>query len=347
MRSHRMGDVPICLTLSGGLDSTLLGVLLKQQVGEGVVSYIAGDDIDHADVQQARRMARALGFEHRPVLFSFDQYLAAMPAAILASESFTDGVPQYLLFREIGRDFRVALNGEGADELLGGYPEHWWADRYIARIREAPPSLPLTERGMSERERLLSQPAVDCDRWMYDHLLGSQLTDRHLQPLDKLSMASSVEVRVPFLDHEVAEYVRKLPGRWRVNRKLGSSKYILRRVYLRRLRSLEPLPGLVDAVLREKRGFPDARRASAARFHDLCERVLPETYLTRHPQRRFLFHKAQGIWFDLFVFLFCERRGVPPQGVDVVEFLSERAGRPKSYVAAVAATAAAARRPTP
>jgi asparagine synthase (glutamine-hydrolysing) len=340
VRSHQVADVPICLTLSGGLDSTLLGLVLRQQVGEGIVSYSTGDDSNHEDIQQARRMARMLGFEHRPIMFNFDQSLAAMAPSILASESFMDCVPQYLLFRELGRHFRVALNGEGADELFGGYPEHWWADRYVARIREAPKSLPLTERGAIERERLLSKPPVDTDSWMFNHLLGSQLTDRHLHPLDKISMASSVEVRVPFLDHELAAYVRKLPVRWRMNRKLGSTKYILRRAYLRRWRSMQGAPGLVDAVLREKRGFPDARRASEARFHYLCDRVLPEGYLTQHPRRRFLSHKAQGIWFDVFEFLFCERRCVLPQNFDLLDFLSERAARPRSDVAAVAAAAA-------
>ena len=75
-----------------------------------------------SDFQQARRMAGLLGFEHRAVLFSFGDYLAAIPATIQAGESFTDSVPQYLVFQAIGRDFRVALNGEGADEVFGGYP---------------------------------------------------------------------------------------------------------------------------------------------------------------------------------------------------------------------------------
>ena len=345
VRSHRMADVPFCLTLSGGLDSTLLGVLLRQQVGDGVVSYVAGDDPDHVDMRQAQRMAALLGFEHRPVVFTFDQYLAAMPPAILAGESFTDGVPPYLLFREVGRDFRVALNGEGADELLGGYPEHWLADRYVARLREVPATLPLTERGAGERERLLSEPALDCDRWMYDHLLGSQLVDRHLHPLDKLSMSSSVEVRVPFLDHEFAAYIRKLPAAWRVNRTLGSAKYILRRAYLRRWQAMQLPAELLDAVLREKRGFPDARRASDLRFHDLCDRILPERYFEQHPRRRFLFHKVQAVWFDLFEFLFCECRGTLPGNFDVLDFLAEHAARPRADVAAVVASGPAPRKP--
>ncbi len=338
VRSHQMSDVPICVTVSGGLDSTVLGVLLRQQLEHHIVSYAVGDDSDHVDVRQAQQVARALGFEHRPILFGFEQYLAAMPAAILASETFTDGIPQYLLFRELGRDFRVAFNGEGADELFGGYPEHWWADRYAAQLRRAPQEITLTERGEIERERVLAEPNLDADRWMYERLLGSQLTDRHLHPLDKLSMSSSVEVRVPFLDYALVEYVRRLPSAWRVDRQLGSAKYILRRAYARRLQRMPATAGLVDALLREKRGFPDARRASEARFHRICERVLPETYFAQHPRRSVLFHRAQAIWCDLFEFLFCERRGVPAPDFDVVEFLAARAGQPRSKVAAIAAT---------
>ena len=339
LRSHRMGDVPLCLTLSGGLDSTFLALVLSQQAGPGAVSYVAGDDAQHVDFEQARRMAGLLGFEHRAVLFSFEQYLAAIPATILAGESFTDGVPQYLLFQAIGRDFRVALNGEGADEVFGGYPEHWWADRYVERISQAPRSLPLTEHGAEARDMLASTRDLHADAWMYEHLLGAQLVDRHLHPLDKLSMASSVEVRVPFLADAVAAYVRTLPSRWRVNREIGSSKYILRRVYLRRWKSTAE-PGLVEAVLREKRGFPDARRASDGRFHHVCDRVLPERYFTEHPHRRFLLHNVQAIWLDLFQLIFCEHRGLLPVGLDVVEFVAARAGKRRAAVMAEVAAAA-------
>jgi asparagine synthase (glutamine-hydrolysing) len=331
VRSHRMGDVPLCLTLSGGLDSTFLALMLRQQVGTGVVSYVTGDDTQHGDVETARRMADLLGFEHRPVMVGFQQYLAAIPATIHAGESFTDGVPQYLLFQAIGRDFRVALNGEGADEVFGGYPEHWLADRYVERIRQAPSSLPLTEQGAAVREMLASTRDLDADAWMYEHLLGAQLADRHLHPLDKLSMASSVEVRVPFLADDVAAYARALPSAWRVNRAVGSSKYILRQLYLRRWKSLAD-PGLLDAVRREKRGFPDARRASDGRFHQVCERVLPARYFAEHPHRQVLFHAVQAIWLDLFQLIFCEHRGVLPAGLDVVEFLAERAGTGRAAV---------------
>jgi asparagine synthase (glutamine-hydrolysing) len=339
VRSHLVADVPIGLTLSGGIDSALLAMLVSQQAGAGMVSYVVGDDPDHVDIQQARRVARMLGLEHRQVVLNYEQYLEAIPASIVASEGLADGVPQYLLFREIGREFRVCLNGEGSDELFAGYPEHWQADRYVARIREAPKSLPLTERGGIERDRLLANPGIDCDDWMYRALLGPQLVDRHLHPLDRLSMASSVEVRVPFLDHDVAGYVRALPAHWRLNRKLGSAKYILRRAYLRRWRSMGGAAGLVDAVLREKRGFPDARRASQARFHQLCDRMLPDSYLSRHPRGRFFSHRIQALWFDLFEFLFCARRGALPDGFDVLDFLSERAGRGRSEVAVAAAAA--------
>ena len=346
MRSHQLADVPICLTLSGGLDSTLVGLLLRQQVGRGVVSYVTGDDPEHVDVQQAAHMASLLGFEHRPILYGFEQYLAAIPAAILASESFVDGVPLYLLFRDMGHNFRVAFNGEGADELFSGYPEHWFAERFVGRIREAPASLPLTERGQRDRERVRAESRLDCDRWMYEQLLGGQLIDRHLHPLDKLSMASSVEVRVPFLDHDLAAYVRSLPAQWRINRQLGSAKYLLRRVYLRRWQAMGGDAGLLDAVLREKRGFPDARRASEQRFHHICERVLPDSYLERHPRRTMLSHKAQALWCDLFEFLFCERRGQPTPDLEVLDFLAARAAQPVSKVAAVAVATAVPRGPS-
>lgn len=336
VRSHQMGDVPVCLTLSGGLDSTLLALILRQQAGTGIVSYAVSDDTAHIDFPQAQRMAQLLGFEHRAVLFGFEDYLAAMAPSIIAGETYSDDVGQFLLFREIGREFRVAINGEGADELFGGYPEHWWSSRYIARLREAPQSLPLTEQGTIERETLLAGPPIDDDRWILDHLMGSELVDRHLQPLDRVSMASSVEVRVPYLDYDVAAYSYHLPARFRINRALGSLKYIVRRVFLRRWRSLNAGSGLLDAVLREKRGWPDARETSRVRFHSLCDRVLPERYFDEHRYRQFLFHPAQAVWFDLFEFLFCRHRGVLPGDFDLLDFIAERADKARSEVAAAA-----------
>jgi SAM-dependent methyltransferase len=299
------------------------------------------------DVQQAARAARELGFEHHSVLFTFRQYLDAMAPAILAGESFTDGVQEYLLFREVGSRFRVALNGEGADELFGGYPEHWNAEEYLARLRNAAGSLPLTERATIERDRLLSTPVIDSDAWMLGHLVGSQLTDRHLQPLDKLSMASSVEVRVPYLDYDLAGYVQRLPTSLRINRTLGTLKYALRRVYLRRWKAGSGTADMLDAVLRQKFGFPDARRRSENRFHHLCRRLLPEAYFRDHPRRRFLAHSTQAMWFDLFQFLFCEHRGALPPDFNVLDFVAQRAGKATAAVASVLDEVAGGDRPPP
>ncbi len=347
--SHQMADVPICLTLSGGLDSALLALFMRQQVDGPIISYIVNDDANHADVVQAQQTAGMLGLEHRQVLMTFEDYIAGVAPSVLACETHTDGVGQYLVFRQIGREFRVAFNGEGADELFGGYPEHWSSDRYIDRIRNAPTALPMTERGASERDRLLAAAAVDGDRWMLDHFMGSQLTDRHLHPLDKYGMASSVEVRVPYLDYDVAMYVQRLPAHYRVNRSLGSLKYILRRVYLRRWRSMAGGAGLVDAALRAKFGFPDSRRASERRFHELCKQVLPDTYLATHPWGRYLSHNKQAFWFDVFQFLFCEQRGVLPTNFDLLDFMAERADTSRASVAAVAAAVSGgtAAHPTP
>jgi asparagine synthase (glutamine-hydrolysing) len=340
VRSHQMADVPICLTLSGGLDSTLLALFLRQQVAGNIISYIVSDTADHADVVQARQAARLLGLEHREVLLTFADYLAGVAPSVLACETPTDGVGQYCLFHAIGREFRVAFNGEGADELFGGYPEHWSAAHYIDRLRHAPAGLPMTERGAAERDRLLAAAVADSDRWMLDHFMGSQLVDRHLHPLDKYGMASSVEVRVPYLDYDVAMYAKRLPAAYRVNRALGSLKYILRRVYLRRWRSLAAGTGLTDAVLRAKFGFPDSRRASEQRFHELCNRVLPDSYLASQPWGRYAAHKKQALWFDLFQALFCEHRGVLPSGFDLLDFMAARAGMARATVVAIAGAVA-------
>jgi asparagine synthase (glutamine-hydrolysing) len=212
LRSHRMGDVPLCLTLSGGLDSTLLALVLRQQAGPGVVSYVAGDDAEHVDVEGARRMASLLGFEHRAVLFSFEEYLAAIPATILAGESFTDSVPQYLLFQAIGRDFRVALNGEGADEVFGGYPEHWRAHHYIERIGQAPRSLPLTEHGAAARDPRVT-PASTRTPGLYDFPLTGD--DWRICTTSGLKLANLASVYLSFTTGPFAGVRARVADGWR------------------------------------------------------------------------------------------------------------------------------------
>ena len=82
-----------------------------------------------------------------------------------------------------------------------------------------------------------------------------------------------------------------------------------------------------------KKPVSDARRASEGRFHKLCNQVLPDRYFTDHPRRQFLFHKVQGIWFDIFETIFCEYRGQPPPDFDVIDFVAKRAGKRRAEVA--------------
>jgi asparagine synthase (glutamine-hydrolysing) len=324
--SHQVSDVPLCLTLSGGLDSTLLALLLREQGARELVSFAVGESAAEPDLVQAASMARALGLRHETRLSDFSEYLEAFAPSLLACESMVDCVPQFLLFRELGGRFRVNLNGEGADEVFCGYPEHRLAERYVERLRNAPDTLRMTDAAERARRELRANPGIDCDAWMREHLLRGQLAQRHLDPLDKVGMSASVEVRVPYLDHDLVAAARRLPLRLLLNRDLGSTKYVLRRVFARRWRQIGDADELIDALLREKRGFPDARRASAGRLHRLCDAVLPGEWRHNHRFAAYADAAVDTLWIDLFETVFCQWRGTLPTGFSFTDFIAERAG---------------------
>ncbi len=122
-----LADVPLALLLSGGVDSGLLAHYLKGHDPENLVAYTAGfakataaDELD-----EARETAHHLGLEHRPVIMTVRDFFATMRKMVsiveepLGSSSL---LPLYFLTRAIRRDgYKVALSGQGVDELWGGY----------------------------------------------------------------------------------------------------------------------------------------------------------------------------------------------------------------------------------
>jgi asparagine synthase (glutamine-hydrolysing) len=146
------------------------------------------------------------------------------------------------------------------------------------------------------------------------------LVRQHLEIVDKYSMAAGLELRVPFMDHELVEYVNRLPLGLKASRALGVAKYILKRL------ALHAYGGrLTDVVLREKLGFPSAGARHLARFDELCEKMLPADYAGRHAWGSYFPGKRHLVMFDLFCDFFLERRGRVPPGFDIVAYLREKA----------------------
>ena len=301
VEARMISDVPLGVMLSGGLDSSLIAALMAA-AGRGPVKTFSigfAEEAEANELGDARRVAQRLGTDHHELETSaFDHpdllddvlWHLEEPVADLSTLGFL------LLCRLARQSVTVALSGQGADEMLGGYRKHQIAAAggYLARL-PAPlrrglaaagrlaPAGSTAARGMAaataadpasrqlamsgivqphERAELLdpaflndgadraiaaavsqhvdSRPLSVLAETLYlDSRLA--LVDNMLLYFDKVSMATSLEVRVPFLDHDVVSFCSALPDSRRV--------WLLRRKELLKRASR----GLVDEEILKKK----------------------------------------------------------------------------------------------
>jgi asparagine synthase (glutamine-hydrolysing) len=305
VRRHLLSDVPVGILLSGGLDSGLLLALMNEQGGPWPAYTIGyGEIFEDDELADAKKTASVLGARHVSVKLDRAEFERSLPKIVECLEepiATSSIVPMYFVAQRARQDVKVALIGQGPDELLGGYTRHvgvhygkLWR-RLPAAVRSAVGfavhGLPRNEtlkRGAHSlglenrltryqhvfslapgttidglfREDLLPEEQghelVDYWRALVpqmehtDELGGfqlleirSSLPDELLMYADKLSMAHSLEVRVPYLDRTVVEYVQRLGASFKIRR--GTRKWIHRRV------CQSYLPSRI--LKRKKRGF--------------------------------------------------------------------------------------------
>jgi asparagine synthase (glutamine-hydrolysing) len=269
VRDQLVSDVPICTLLSGGLDSSAITALAAEQVNPlrtFAVDFLAGQDgfardaVRHSpDSPHARTLAEALGTDHREILLDPADLLDPdVRDTVLAA---TDLPPAYwgdmwpsllLLFREVRRESTVALSGEGADELFGGY--QWFfnanaiegstfpwltsgSSRYFGGgklfDRGFLDTLQLDQaRKQSYADAVADAPVLDGEdpqearMRTVSYLNITRFMRTLLDRKDRMSMATALEVRVPFCDHRLVEYVFNAP--WRFKSFDGREKSLLR-----------------------------------------------------------------------------------------------------------------------
>jgi len=196
------------IAFSGGIDSTFLAALAKR-IDPDVALYAVGLPDSH-DIAQAEYAAEAAGMKRnlKVHFLSPEEIEAAVPRVIYATES-TDpmkvsiGLPLYIVAKTAREDGkRVLLTGQGADELFGGYSRH---------------------------EGFFEQGSEVLDKEIYSDL--ENISTINLERDDMVTMANSVELRVPFLDKEVIKTGLAISPELKVIKKDGLyiRKYILRK----------------------------------------------------------------------------------------------------------------------
>jgi asparagine synthase (glutamine-hydrolysing) len=149
VRAHLIADVPVGVLLSGGVDSALLAALAAQESGEPVHTFSIGfEERSFDELDDARSVAAMYGTRHEELVVRPDAALLLPRLAETFDEPFADSsaLPTYLVSELAARHVKVALSGEGGDELFGGYYTYA-ADLLALRIgRLAPFARPVVER---------------------------------------------------------------------------------------------------------------------------------------------------------------------------------------------------------
>jgi asparagine synthase (glutamine-hydrolysing) len=326
VETHLAADVEVGLTLSGGIDSTILALLISESLHRPIFTFTVADHERHPDVIQAELIAKMISSNHRTILLTFEDYLATIPSAIVAEERPASlfGVPFHFLCSKIAQHLKACLHGEGADELFGGYVEY--LDR-LPLISSISLRLPLlkhlgivpSDRAIAKIRRLSPVSFEEYLERILQENLAEALEQHHLLPVDKSAMAASLEVRVPYLDDAVLELGSQLPVRYLIRPDLGVGKYILRRFALERFG-----PRILDVVLRQKLGFPSSGKILLDRFERLCDEMLPDEYVTNHEFGRCFLTKRDLLMFDMFIEIFMRHRGDSAAVGTVMDFLRER-----------------------
>lgn len=202
-----MGDVPVGVFLSGGLDSSLVAAIAAnwyRECGERLKTFAVGLE-DSPDLLAARAVAEYLDTEHHESVYTQEDALRVLPEVVRTIESFDpslvrSAVPNYILAEFTAKHVKVVLTGEGADEIFAGY-------EYLEEFR--------TEEDLhAELVRTIEG-----------------LHDLNLQRADRVTMAHGLEARVPFLELDMISLGLSLPAGWKLAGEGQPEKRLLRQAF--------------------------------------------------------------------------------------------------------------------
>ncbi|WP_019932723.1 asparagine synthase (glutamine-hydrolyzing) [Nocardia sp. BMG111209] len=309
-----IADVPRCVLLSGGLDSSALTGLAAQRLardGERVrtfsvdflnqeQNFVPDEMRDTPDSPFVREVAALVGSEHRDVMLN-PEHLAdpGVRRRVIRARDIPAGLGDmdnslFLLFEAIRAESTVALSGESADEVFGGF--RWFHDEVVRKADTFPwmafssmlteshwnilnpelrPRLRLPEyiadqyaTAVAEVEHLDGEDELEHRMRTICHLHLTRFVRQLLDRKDRMSMAVGLEVRVPFCDHRLVEYVYNTP--WSLKTFDGREKSLLRhatehvlpRSVVERVKSPYPStqdPGYAAALQRQAKEILDQR----------------------------------------------------------------------------------------
>lgn len=278
-----VSDKPLCCFLSGGLDSSIISKVASdyyRKENKTLCTYSV-DYVDNekyfkknkyqpnSDLEYINIMVNYIKSNHKTVTLSNGTLANALYDSTLARDlpGMADIDSSLLLFcKEIKKDFTVALSGECADEIFGGYP--WYHDREILFDETFPWSRSLNIRRNILKEGFLKSgenyvqekylsTIKDVPKLNGESKLNARMREMFILNIkwfmqtlldrkDRMSMYNGLEVRVPFCDYRIVEYAFNMP--WEIKALNGREKGVLR----------EAMKGILpyEIIYRKKSPYP-------------------------------------------------------------------------------------------
>ena len=299
VKQKMISDVPLGAFLSGGIDSSTIVALMQSQSNHPIKTFTIGfNEDDYNEAQHAKKIAKHLGTDHTELYFSSKTAMEVIPKlSTIYDEPFSDNsqIPTFLLSQLAKQDVKVALSGDGGDELFCGYNRYMSTNNWSKKFNSVPISL---RKILAYAVKLISQknwnklfkllPGLN-QHINYGHkihkgakaLEANKLSDLYyilishwqnptevvtnskesqtflsefkpellnfnnhqkmmmldlitflpnsiLVKVDRASMSSSLETRVPFLDHKLIEHSWRIPHSLKFRN--GKGKWILRQI---------------------------------------------------------------------------------------------------------------------
>ena len=203
VQKRLLADVPVGVSLSGGLDSSIVSMLACEDT-EQLHSFAVGVE-GSEDLAASRQMSDFLDTHHHQLVYTEADMVKALPEVLFYLETFDpalvrSAIPNYFLAKLVSEHVKVFLTGEGADEIYAGY-------EYLSDFTN-PESLQGEMIGVTEA-----------------------LHNTNLQRADRMSMAFGLEARVPFLDVKSVALALGFPPAWKL-RKERVPKHLLRQAFV-------------------------------------------------------------------------------------------------------------------
>lgn len=157
-----VADVPLGAFLSGGIDSSTVVALMQAQSGRAVRTYTVGfNESGYNEANFAKSVADHLGTDHTEVYVTPKEAMNVVPLLPdLYDEPFADAsqIPTFLIAQIAREHVKVALSGDGGDELFGGYSRYIWGDKIASNIKHIPS---FARRGLANTLTAISGPLLD------------------------------------------------------------------------------------------------------------------------------------------------------------------------------------------